>query len=169
MTPPAIETDRLHLRPFTLEDGDAFAAICGDPVVMRYYTSLWSREDAERFVERQIASLEQRSYSLLAVIHKQDDRFIGYCGLLHQQLQWGDEVEVGYMLDKAYWGRGLATEAARACMEDAFQRLGLRRLISLIHPENRASLRVAEKNGLRYERDTPFRGRPVQVYATEAG
>jgi ribosomal-protein-alanine N-acetyltransferase len=163
-----LETDRLRLRPFAREDVDAFAVICSDPEVMRYYTSLWTREDAQAFVERQIASLEQRGYSLLAVIHKQDDRFIGYCGLLHQHLEWGDEVEVGYMLDKAYWGRGLATEAARACMLDAFQRLGLRRLISLIHPENHASIRVAEKNGLRYERDTPFRGRPVRVYVIES-
>src|SRR5205807_7864742 len=83
----------------------------------------------------------------------------GFCGLVSQSVEGVEEVEVGYMLDKAYWGRGLATEAARASRDYGFERLGLRRLISLINPENAASLRVAEKNGMRYERDAEFNGR----------
>jgi ribosomal-protein-alanine N-acetyltransferase len=152
----ALETERLILRPFTLGDLDAFAAICGDPEVMRYYPAPWTRERAEEFIRRQMANQEAHGHSLWAVIHKADGRLIGFCGLAYQLVERAQEVEVGYMLDKAYWGRGLAPEAARASLEYAFQRLGLVRLISLIRPENAPSIRVAEKNGLRLEREVVY-------------
>jgi ribosomal-protein-alanine N-acetyltransferase len=148
-----LETERLVLRLFTLDDLEEFAAICGDPMVMRFYPAPWTREEARAFIERQRACQEQNGHSHWAVIQKADGRLIGFCGLARQIVEGVEEVEVGYMLDKACWGRGLAPEAARAAMEFAFESLGLTRVISLIRPENSPSIRVAEKNGLRPERE----------------
>jgi RimJ/RimL family protein N-acetyltransferase len=75
------------------------------------------------------------------------------------------EVEIGYRLDPAYWNRGLITEAARAVRDHAFEDLKLPRVISLIHPENIPSRRVAEKNGMKIEKEITFRGFPTLVFA----
>jgi ribosomal-protein-alanine N-acetyltransferase len=151
-----LETERLILRPFTLDDLNDLAAICGDPVVMRFYPASWTREEARAFIEGQIEAERREGWSLRAVVHKEDGRFIGFCGLKRQVVEGVEEVEVGYMLDQAYWGRGLAPEAARAWLAFARERLHLTRVISLIRPENTPYIRVAEKNGLRYERDVIF-------------
>jgi ribosomal-protein-alanine N-acetyltransferase len=153
---PVLETERLLLRPFTADDLDDFARICGDPVVMRFYPAPWTREEARAFIEREIASEQEQGWSRRAVIHRAGGRLIGFCGLKRQQVENEVEVEVGYMLDRAYWGQGLAPEAARAWLTFAFDRLGLPRVISLIRPENTPSIRVAEKNGLRHERDVTY-------------
>ena len=96
-----LETDRLLLRCFSPGDLDAFAPICADPQVMRYYKSPWSREKAQGFIERWIAMQEKRGHGLWAVIHKDDRRFIGFCGLVVQRVEGVEEVEVGYMRDRA--------------------------------------------------------------------
>jgi ribosomal-protein-alanine N-acetyltransferase len=75
-----------------------------------------------------------------------------------------EEIEIGYRLDPKYWGLGLATEAARAVRDHAFSDLKLDHVISLIHPENVASRRVAEKNGMVVEKETVFRGFPTIVF-----
>jgi RimJ/RimL family protein N-acetyltransferase len=89
----------------------------------------------------------------------------GYCGFFHQQVDRTDEIEIGYRLYPDYWNRGLATEAAQAARDHAFRDLQLARVISLIHPDNIASRRVAEKNGMIFEKETTFRGFPTLVFA----
>ena len=76
-----------------------------------------------------------------------------------------DEIEIGYRLHPDYWGRGLATEAAQAVRDHAFADLKLPRVISLIHPDNLPSRRVAEKNAMKLEKETVFKGFPTQVFA----
>ncbi len=76
-----------------------------------------------------------------------------------------DEIEIAYRLHPNHWGRGLATEAARTVRDHAFRDLKLPRVISLIHPDNKASRRVAEKNGMKVEKKTVFRGFPTFVFA----
>jgi RimJ/RimL family protein N-acetyltransferase len=76
-------------------------------------------------------------------------------------------LEIGYRLDPAYWNRGLATEAARAVRDHALNDLKLGRLISLIHPDNTPSRRVAEKNGMSAEKETTFRGFPTIVFSLQ--
>ena len=75
-----------------------------------------------------------------------------------------NEIEIGYRLHPDYWNRGLATEAARAVRDYAFEVMKLERVISLIHPDNRASRRVTEKNGMTLEKETTFRGFPTLVF-----
>ncbi len=160
-----LETPRLLLRVFEETDLDAFAAIEADPEVMRYFTSgPRSREHAGRgvtwFRELQV----KYGYSLWAVVHKADNHFIGFSGLVPQHIDGNLEVEIGYKLAKAYWNQGLATEAARAVRIWAFQNLDVPHLISIIDLANVASQRVAEKTGMRYVRNVEYDGKACRIY-----
>jgi RimJ/RimL family protein N-acetyltransferase len=94
-----------------------------------------------------------------------NNQLIGYCGFLHWHLDGIDEIKIGYRLHPDYWNKGVATEAARAVRNHAFANLNLPRVISLIHPDNLPSRRVAAKIGMKPERETVFRGFPAQVFA----
>lgn len=96
------------------------------------------------------------------------NEFVGICGLLQQKdVEGRDEIEVGYLFIQEYWGKGLATEAAKTCMEYGFHTLSFKRIISLIEPENIASIRVAEKNGLHKEKTIAYKERKASVYSLE--
>ncbi len=167
------ETDRLVLRPFELSDLDALTPILADPEVMRFSVSgPWSRERTLRFLQGCVADYaeERWGFGLWAVVHKRDAQLIGYCGLSRfADVDGVAEVEIGFRLAPEYWGRGLATEAVRAVRDYAFEHLGMRRLISMIEPENSRSIRVAEKAGMVREKEIWKWGRPVLVYAVFAG
>ncbi|MGI4791487.1 MAG: GNAT family N-acetyltransferase [Janthinobacterium lividum] len=167
-TDTILETERLLLRVFRPEDLDAFAEIEADPEVMRFYASgPRSRERAEQGVRYFIGLQERHGFSPWAVIDKADDCFIGYCGLLPQTIDGQEEVEVGYKLARAYWRRGLATEAAYAVRDWGFTHLAVLRLISIINPSNAASIRVAQKNGLRHEKDADYGGTTCRIYTLD--
>jgi [ribosomal protein S5]-alanine N-acetyltransferase len=98
------------------------------------------------------------------MILKETGQLIGDCGLVRQQVDGATETEIAYHLQRDHQGRGLATEAARACRDHGFLTLGLQRLISLIRPENVPSRRVAERNGMLVEKETIFHELPHVVY-----
>jgi RimJ/RimL family protein N-acetyltransferase len=102
--------------------------------------------------------------SQFAVIPRGENAIVGYCGFYHHAEVPG-EIEIGYRLHPDYWNRGLITEAARAVRDHGFRNWKLSRVISLIHPENIPSRRVAEKNGMAIEKQITFRGFPTLVYA----
>jgi [ribosomal protein S5]-alanine N-acetyltransferase len=163
-----LETERLALRHLTLDDLDALAAIQSDPEVMRYFPSgPRSRDETLRDLERCMALQSEHGFSLWAAIDRAENRLIGRCGLLPQSLQGREEVEIAYLIDRSHWGRGLATEAALAIRDHGFDRLGLDRLVSIIHRENLASRRVAEKSGLRPERMIQFMNHRCWLYAID--
>ncbi|TMP90135.1 MAG: GNAT family N-acetyltransferase [Verrucomicrobia bacterium] len=159
-----IETPRLILRPFHEEDLDLLAPLMANPDFMRFSLGVHSREQTAAFLDKVINWQRRGLPSQFAVIHCVDHRLIGYCGFLHQQVNATDEIEIAYRLDPDYWGRGLATEAAMAVRDHAFRNLKLTRVISLIHPDNLPSRRVAEKNGMKIEKKTVFRGLPTLVF-----
>jgi ribosomal-protein-alanine N-acetyltransferase len=137
-----------------------------NPDFMRFSSGVLSRAEAEWFlIDRVIAPARAGLPSQFAVIEREGNRLIGYCGFFRQLVDEVDEIEIGYRLDPAYWNPGLATEAARAVRDYAFEKLELERLISLIHPDNHASRRVTEKNGMTVEKKTIFRGYPTLVFS----
>ncbi len=148
-----LETERLVLRRLVPGDLDSLFALYRDPDVRRYFpegtlTYEETKKELEWFLDGHPSHPE---LGLWATVHKGRNEFIGRCGLLPWTLGDRDEVEVAYLLDKQYWGQGLATEAARAIVEYAFGSLDLSRLICMIERENHASIRVASKIGMSFE------------------
>jgi RimJ/RimL family protein N-acetyltransferase len=160
-----LETERLLLRHLEAEDADAIYEVIGDPVAMQYYPHPFSREDAQNWIERNQQRYRTDGYGLYAVLVKQGGKVIGDCGILKQLVEGETALEVGYHLQRGYWGHGYATEAARACMRLAFAGLGAEKVISLIRPENTPSQRVAERNGMIVDRQVMHAGLPHLVYA----
>ena len=161
-----IETPRLILRHFVESDLDAMAVLMANPDFMRFSSGVLTREQTARFLfDRVIAPAREGLPSPFALMTRDENRLIGYCGFLRQVVDEVNEIEIGYRLHPNYWNRGLATEAARAVRDYAFAVLKLERVISLIHPDNHASRRVTEKNGMVLEKGTTFRGFPTLVFA----
>jgi RimJ/RimL family protein N-acetyltransferase len=169
-----IETSRLRLRPWSPADRSAVERMSTDPVMMRYITSgrIWSREEVDGFFDRQKANLETYGFCLGALVLKDNGEVVGISGL--QPLDIPGEIELGWWVWKDYWGRGYATEAAREVIRFGFETAGLRRLVAVIDPPNIASIRVAEKLGLRFERTMSARETaarrddvPISYYAIE--
>jgi ribosomal-protein-alanine N-acetyltransferase len=145
-----LETERLILRLLTVDDLDALAALYADPEVRRYFpdgtrTRQETREELDWIID---VYYGRYGYGLWATILKETGAFIGRCGLLPWEIEGRTEVEVAYLLDPHHWGRGLATEAARAIVGHAFATLPVERLICMVDPANSASRNVAEKVGM---------------------
>ena len=147
---PTLTTDRLILRAFTEQDVDALHHVLSDPEVNRYFprTEPPSREQVEKIIARQLAHWEEHGCGWWAVLWRESQELIGWCGL--QFLPEFGETEVAYLLSQPYWGKGLATEAAQAAAQFGFQTLGLERLVAIAHVENAASQRVIEKLGMSF-------------------
>ena len=124
----------------------------------------WSGERSGQFVERQMALLRERGFCLWKLLPRAGGGLIGFCGL--QPLPEAEDIEIGWWLARAWWGRGLATEAARAALCDGFERVGLRRIVAIAQPANMASIGVMQKLGMRFERMAESRGVPVAMYAS---
>ena len=145
-----VETPRLMLREMTLDDAPALAAVLGDRETMRWYPHACSDEEVQEWIARQ-ASRYPTGAGLLGMILKETGGLIGDCGVVWQEVEGRLEPEIGYHVHRGCWNRGFASEAARAVRDYAFATLDCDHVISMIRPENMASRRVAEKNGLRLE------------------
>ncbi|MCJ1704565.1 GNAT family N-acetyltransferase [Rathayibacter sp. VKM Ac-2926] len=142
------DTARLRFREMTAADVDLLAGLLGDAEVMRYYPASKTRAEAADWIAWNRRNYERDGFGLW-IIETTDREFVGDCGLTWQGVNGVPELEVGYHVRSSLQGRGYATEAATACLELA-RRCGLaERLVAIIHPENSASQRVAEKIGLR--------------------
>jgi RimJ/RimL family protein N-acetyltransferase len=160
-----LETERLRLRRLTWDDLDDLAAILGDPDVMRYYRKPFGRVETRGWIRWNLDLYTDHGFGLWAVILKENGMFVGDCGLTIQVVDGEEEVEVGYHVKKMSWGHGLATEAAAACRDYAFDVLGRDRLIAIIDPENAASRRVAEKIGMTVEKQVVRHDRRQLIYS----
>lgn len=160
-----IETERLLLRRFKSRDLDDFALLNADPEVMRYIGG--GRPQSKAQTQMRLNAIldhwEQHGFGLWAAVDKPSRAMIGFCGI--QYLDSTSEIEIGYRLDKRFWGRGLATEAAGASLRYAFEQLGLDRIVAVVHPENVASQSVIDKIGLKYVKDARFYNTDVEYYA----
>ena len=150
-----------------MDDLDALFALYRDRETRQYFpegtlTYEETREELEWFLNGHPTHPE---LGLWATIYKETGQFIGRCGLLPWTIGERPEVEVAYLLDKKYRGQGLATEAARAILHHAFEQLQLSRLICLIDRENQASIRVATKIGMNFEKEGRDEKGPFLLYA----
>jgi RimJ/RimL family protein N-acetyltransferase len=189
-----LQTPRLLFREFVLEDADALALVLSDPETMRYYPAPFDRAGVEQWIARNRERYENDGVGLWALVLKSKTGdadtsasagnsgtartrtgvsaphgLIGDCGIVRQVVEGETLYEIGYHLRRDLWGQGLATEAARACRDWGFQNLKVERLISLIRPENVASRRVAERNGMTVRKEGDWRGTAHCVYSIERG
>lgn len=146
---PVLETERLVLRPLSATDVEALYRISNEPAVRRY---LWddgpvSRATIEEVVTQSVRLFSEEGLGLFGIRLRDSEEIVGFCGFA--RLEGMEEVELVYELDPELWGRGLATEAARACLSYAFREAGVERMIAGTDRPNVASLRVIEKLGMR--------------------
>jgi [ribosomal protein S5]-alanine N-acetyltransferase len=162
-------TQRLELRPFVVDDAPAIHAVYRDPEVMRHVGEGSVRELAqtEAMLREYIAHQQAYGYSFWAVIERAGGELIGDAGLYRLEGR-GPEVEVGYTLGAAWWGRGYGTEAARACLAVGFEELGLDEIVAVADPANAASVRVLDKLGMRYVGPRQAYGREHVLYRASA-
>ena len=145
-----IQINHIVLRPLELSDAEILYAINLTEGVLQYFptTTPPTLERVERFIASQHEHWEKYGYGNWGIVPEGESRIVGWAGL--QYLPELDEVEVGYLLDKPFWGKGFATEAARESIRDGFERCGLDHIIALVHPDNNASRRVIDKCGMTY-------------------
>jgi ribosomal-protein-alanine N-acetyltransferase len=159
-----LQTQRLILRPWEEADLERWVELFANPGFMRFSgVPYYSREKTAAVVHKILEWNKTGQPSQFAVII--DETIAGFCGFLHQEVDGQKEIEIAYRLHPDFWSRGIGTEAARAVRDHAFRDLQLSRVISIIHPDNAPSRRVAEKNGMRIEKEAMFKGFPSLVYA----
>ena len=151
---------------FRDSDTDAYAEMVADPEVMRFLGgNPVSRMEAWRNMAMIVGHWQLRGYGMWAAEERTSGELVGRIGCWRPEGWPG--VEVGWTLRRAFWGRGFATEAARASLDYAFEKLSQTRVISLIAPENFASIRVAERLGEKPGEDWEILGKKVVIYGIE--
>ena len=162
-----LETERLILRMFREDDFETYAKICADPEVMRYLGEgkPYPRLEAWRHMAFLVGHWHLRGYGHWAVEEKASGQLVGRIGFLNPEGWPG--FEIGWTLARECWGKGYATEGARRALEYAFTDMNRDHVISLIHPENQASIRVAERLGEKLEGEAEVFGKQVSVYGID--
>ena len=163
-----LRTARLRLRPLTEADAAAHLALYRDPEVTRQlgggpFVGDQIAVRSQRAVEKFVRHWAEKGFGVFAVEDLATGRFLGQCGL--NTIDELGEIEVLYALERAAWGRGLATEAAREALAYGFDEAGLDRIVAVTRPEHARSRHVLEKLGLRYERDVEVFGIHAVLYA----
>ena len=164
-----IETERLVLRHWRQDDVDALLAISADPEVARWLSPA-TRADVAATIERYAHSWETLGFGRWAVDDRHSGRLVGRVGVMRQPAWTGSDVkdEIGWMIDRSRWGEGIATEAARAALEDVFARVGLPAVVSFTLPDNIASRRVMEHCAMQERGLAAYAGREHVWYSRDA-
>jgi RimJ/RimL family protein N-acetyltransferase len=162
-----IESDRLILRRLTPDDAENVLQIVGDSETMRFYPHTLDLAGAKQLILRHLQFYKRHGIGLWAVTIKPGMDFVGTCGLIPQDVEGEQETEIGYMFVRNYWGKGYATESAIRCREYAKQELGLHRVVSLIDRDNLPSQRVAQKIGMKKEKEIFKWDRNIWVFAMQ--
>jgi ribosomal-protein-alanine N-acetyltransferase len=150
-----IETERLIFRHLSVEDAEDLHRVYANPDTMKFMgQGSASVEETRGHIQQHIEKYYNNyGFGLWATVLKENNSLIGRCGLLYQDIEGTKDLELAYLLDSNYWGQGLATEAARSIIKIGFDRYHFKRIIAVINPQNTASIRVAEKVGMNYERE----------------
>jgi ribosomal-protein-alanine N-acetyltransferase len=158
-------TDRLELRALSLGDLDEMASLLGDAEALIYWVSPLSREESRGWIERNLKRYDDAGFGRCAVILRSTGELVGDCGLIQTLVEGRPEVELGWIVRRRHQGKGIATEAAAAWRDYAFDTLGLERIVSMVSEANVASRRVAEKLGMTVEREAMWGDLPHLMYS----
>lgn len=159
-----LNTQRLRLEKIEKSHLNDLYALVSNPKVQRYFPKTLNRNETKEFYEKIQNRYETDGYCYWAVVREGDNQFIGICGILKQEVDGQVETEIGYRILDMFWGKGYGTEAAEGCIKYAKEKLKKTSVISLIRSVNAPSKRVAEKNGLKFEKESIFHGLPHLVY-----
>lgn len=160
------ETQRLILRPITQDDFDHWYAILSDPETMKHYPAPYDAAGVQRWIDWTLQNYALHGFGLWAVVLKETGEFIGDCGITMQNINGQMLPEIGYHLHKSHWRKGYGSEAARKCMEYAFEVESFPAVYSYMTDSNAASYGVAIKNGMKLiEKYNDEHGVPHRVYA----
>jgi RimJ/RimL family protein N-acetyltransferase len=160
-----LQTDRLYFREFTTGDAPLLYQLNSDPDVLKYVHEepLKTLEQAhEKLVTGILPQYREYGYGRWAVFLKNQDIFIGWCGLKYRAER--QETDLGYRFMKKYWGQGYATEAARASLAYGCNQLKIKCITAMAHVENLASLRIIENIGFRFAGEETVETCPVKTY-----
>lgn len=161
-----LETERLVLRELTNDDFTAWYEILSDAETMRYYPAPFDEEKVRQWLQWNLENYQTYGFGLWAVILKEENRFIGDCGMTMQCIHGRLLPEIGYHIKREYQRRGYASEAAQRCMRYAFEERKLPEVCSYMKYDNRASCGVAQKNGMHLVETYPDDGNTfTRVYA----
>ena len=145
-----IETDQLALRELTMDDFEVWHHILSDQETMQYYPRAFDEDKTKSCIDWNLANYDKYGFGLWAVILKESNQFIGDCGITMQNIHGDGNLfpEIGYHIDKQYWRKGYATQAAKACLRYAFENNGFDEVFSYQKWTNIPSRKVAEKMGM---------------------
>ena len=165
---PTIQTPRLTLRPFQPADAEVLHRIYQSEGVLRYFPNPTPPplERVQRFVAAQSTHWERHGYGNWGILPDGEHEIVGWAGL--QFLPELNETEVGFLLDRPFWGKGYATEVALASLGFGFKSFNFDHVIALVHPDNLASRRVIEKCGMTYVETLPIWGIELRRYRVDA-
>ena len=164
MSKIVIETERLQLEMIDEYHFDNLYALLSNEEVHKYFPKALNKVESKEFYEKIQRRYKDDGYSFWAVVRKNDNEFLGICGILNQTIDGQLESEIGYRFLDTFWCKGYATEAAKGCINYAKETLSKISLISLIRSVNIPSIKVAEKNGFQYEKEAIFHELPHRVY-----
>ncbi|MFE6169428.1 GNAT family N-acetyltransferase [Viridibacillus arvi] len=158
-----LQSDRLRFRKITKEDFNNLCAFLQDIDVMYAWDHAFSDEEVNEWIDKNLNRYDQDGFSYFAAIEKETEKFIGVIGPMIDSIEGVSYIEIAYILDKAFWGKGYAIEGAEACMNYAFNELNAEKVIAQIRPDNLASCKVAEKIGMKIEGEfmKNYRGRDI--------
>ncbi len=145
-----LETERLSLRELTMDDFEAWHQILSDKETMQYYPKAFDEAKTRSWIKWNLENYSKYGFGLWAVILKESNQFIGDCGITMQNIHGDGNLfpETGYHIDKRFWQKGYATQAAKACLNYAFENLAFDEVFSYQKFTNVPSRRVAEKIGM---------------------
>lgn len=153
-----LETDRLILRTWRDEDLQQMLAINQDPKVMEYFPELQDLESTKKLIVRINSHFEKYGYTVYATIRKDSGEFIRFIGLFTPEFEshFTPATEIGWRLSSTHWGKGFATEGAKAALDYGFTRCGLKEIVSFTAAGNAKSIRVMQKIGLQHNEADDF-------------
>jgi RimJ/RimL family protein N-acetyltransferase len=164
-----ITSERLLFRPYNDDDFEFLMSLLSDPEVVRFIGNGKTRDKngGKEFLNWIYSTYEVgEDLGLMVLVNKEEDTLIGHAGLVPQTMDGVEEIEIGYWISRKHWGKGYATESAKALLEYGNKQLDKQRFIALIQPDNLSSQKVARKMGMELDKKVVLDGQDVNVYST---